>query len=222
MVALHGEGEMVPQSVADRWLAEMDAVFTLLRDMDESEIGPALEEVGVHIRKHDRDMIQGRTGVPDLFDPVMEKVQAHLRLQIRLADAGSEDPQQIQNRTRTNQPAETAPGGGNDESGQLGAGHGYPWVISDTLTNTISSTMPVQSQYGPGYQNQGEVTQPDEGYGPGEQNCEECDPQQDGSGPGPENSGESTQPSEGYGPNTTQPPANEAPKKNNGGSSNGK
>lgn len=177
ILAMQAAGLAIPQDLAARLSAELNQALDSAALLDEAELFQALDDIGVHIRKLDRDMVQGRTKMPTDVDPVIEQVRAMLRWQIGLVDDALLDPGKF--RLRLNQP-----------------------VVSTTEPSTLDE-IPVETEVpsgygpgpgpGPGPQNQGVITQtlPAEPYGP-------FGP---GPGAGPQNQGVITQtlPADPYG-----------------------
>jgi hypothetical protein len=196
IISLSFIGEAVPESVVNRLGDHYQTIFLIITGLEEPEAMEALEDVGVHIRKHDRDMDQVRTYAPRPEDPedpnvqVMNQVRNMFRLGHALVDTGLEDFEAFVENFEAYQwrwqwqhgPADEIP----PDDGGFGPGPG----AGDPACEECE---PAQDGSGPG-----------PGPGPGDPACEECEPAQDGSGPGPgpgpSNQGDETNPDEGYGP----------------------
>jgi len=167
MVALQVAGEAIPEDVAARLLAELDLALDAAATMEDPDMIQALDTIGVHIRKLDRDMVQGRTKAPIDADPLIEQVRAMLRWQVGLVDDALVDPGGF--RLRLNQPV---------------ASTSEPVTTETPLETEVPLDDTDPNGFGPGPQNQGVITQtlPMDGYGPGP-----------GPGPGPQNQGVITQ-----------------------------
>ncbi len=182
-----------------RYEEQVFHALELASQLPDSDMVSALAVIGVHIRQHDRDRIMGHTKQPDDVGAVMARVVAVRRLQIGLSELGITDPLAFRNQLRWAQEQL--------ESGALLDGTEPVEVISDTIDCPGCGQQSGPGP-GPGPANQGEVTQPEDGYGPfgpfG-------DPQGDGNsyGPGEQNGGEVTQPDAGYGPSNGAGPANQ-------------
>lgn len=182
-----------------RYQEQVFYALDLASQLPDEEMQIALAEIGVHIRQHDRDQVMGRTKMPEGVDPAMVQLEAVRRLQIGLSELGITDPLAFRNQLRWAQEQV--------ESGVLLDGTEPVEVVTDTI-DCPGCGLQVGPGPGPGPQNQGEVTQPDDGYGPyGPFGTQEGD----GSsyGPGPQNEGEVTQPDAGYGPSTGPGPQNQ-------------
>ncbi len=182
-----------------RYQEQVFNAMELASQLDDEAMSSTLAVIGVHIRKHDRDQLMTRTKIPEGVEPAMVRLEAVRRLQIGLSELGITDPLAFRNQLRWAQ--EQA------ESGVLLEGTEPVEVVSDTI-DCPGCGLQVGPGPGPGPQNQGEVTQPEDGYGP---YGPFATPEGDGNsyGPGPQNQGEVTQPDAGYGPSTGPGPQNQ-------------
>jgi hypothetical protein len=182
-----------------RYQEQVFYALELASQLPDAEMQIALAEIGVHIRKHDRDQVMGRTKAPEDVEPAMEQLEAVRRLQIGLSELGITDPLAFRYQLRMAREQV--------ESGALLDSTEPAEVVSDTI-DCPGCGLQVGPGPGPGPQNQGEVTQPDDGYGPyGPFGTQEGDG--NSYGPGPQNEGEVTQPDAGYGPSTGPGPQNQ-------------
>lgn len=201
--ALENAGEETVLKVTNRYQEQVFHALELAGELQDEAMVDALAVIGVHIRKHDRDQVMGRTKQPDDADPLMTRLVAVRRLQIGLSELGIVDPLAFRHQLRLAQEQV--------ESGAMldGTEPTEPIVPTDTVDcpecvpfgpngpneEQVPSYGPFGPNgnqegegegYGPGEQNQGEETQPDAGYGPS-------------NGAGPANGGEIQKPDDGYG-----------------------
>lgn len=183
-----------------RYQEQVFHALELASQLDDEAMSSALAVIGVHIRKQDRDMDMGRAMQPEGVVPAEVRARAVLQLQIGLSELGITDPVAFRHQLRLAKEQV--------ESGALLDGTEPAEVVSDTI-DCPGCGLQVGPGPGPGPQNQGEVTQPDDGYGPyGPFGTQEGDG--NSYGPGPQNEGEVTQPPDaGYGPSTGPGPQNQ-------------
>lgn len=159
-------GETVPEEVIARLNADMFAAFEAAALMDAAEVDDALDEIGVHIRKHDRLMeeLELRPAPPasGATNPLIARVRNMFANQLRLAGDALENP--LQFRFRMNNPNPNVPGAVQETDG-----------LTDTLdidsAFVISGTQQMSgTMFGPGPQaGPGPDAGPGEpGIGPGE------------------------------------------------------
>lgn len=196
MLTLSGRGEAIPLEVAERYNAQVLNALELAAELDDAAMQAAVAVVGVHIRQHDRLMSLTRTKAPEGVEPVMSKVQAMLRLQIGLSELGMTDPTAFRYQLRLAREVST--------EGSVVDGTEPTVPVTDTLPcETCTPQLQKGPGPGPGPANQGELTKPEDGYGPYTTTVTSTitgTVPGAGFGPGPLNQGEVTQPESGYGP----------------------
>jgi hypothetical protein len=201
--ALIQEGELVPPVIATRLQSHMQLALNLAAGMGDGEQNAALLELQRQIRDQERVMGQNRANAPDFTDPVLAQIRAENQRQLKLVEAGLEDPLQEQDEEPVDDTTTEDPG---SLDGGYGPGPGPG--PNDT---------PGDGQVGPMGPNENPPA--GDGYGPGPADCDpqtSCEPAYDGTGTqnGPNN------PDPG-GPNPAGPQA-PSPEPANGGGTGGK
>jgi hypothetical protein len=192
ILTLRASGEPLPPEVMLRLFNQLNLALCIASELeDDQSMQKILEQIGIHIRQQDRDMIQGRAKMPEGLDPAMQQVQAILRLQAGLAEDGLVNPTSFRLRMRANQVIVT-------ETVIVTE----PVAGSEQPAAAVSETpLPPGNSFGP---RAGTPAADGSGYGSGPgagtPACGGCTPRYDGSGPGPKNDGTTTQPTQGYGP----------------------
>lgn len=161
-------GDPVPEELGYRLENHVNLALRAAAGLEDPEIGPALEQARVRLQEQLHILNTAQANGPLGNDPVLERVQARLRVQIGLADLGLEDPVAFRLRLRQTATATEDP----SVTPEPGAGYG-PGLQKTPGCPDCTPQVNGES-YGPGPFNQGGTTQPDEGYGPGP-----------GTGPGP-------------------------------------
>jgi hypothetical protein len=209
------EGELVPPVIATRLQEHMQLAFNLAAGMDDESVQTAsLLELKRQILDQDRVMGQTRSNAPGDTDPVLEQLRWQNQNQLKVVEAGLENPLQFQMRFHSGDqdldevPVDDAaiedPG---SQDGSYGPGPGPG--PNDT---------PGEDQVGPMGPNENPPA--GDGYGPGPADCDPqttCEPAYDGSGTqnGPNNPEPgNTNPG---GPNPAEPQAPSPPPTNGGG-----
>lgn len=129
---LTAEGLTVPAQVTERWQHQVEFALGLAAGQPEEALEPLLLRIREHLRTQDQLLTQLRQHQPDESTPLMARVQTRLREQLRLVEAGLEDPLGFQQHYRY------GPGGKIDDAPQGGYGPG------DGLKDGTGE------QYGPG------------------------------------------------------------------------
>jgi hypothetical protein len=180
------EGELVPPIIATRLQTHMQLALSLAAGLEETFQTEALLELQRHLRDQDRIMGQGRVNAPDFTDPVMAQLREQIQNQLKLVEAGLENP--LQFRLRYQQQIKDLQDGSDElltteEPGSLDGGYGPG-------PGPGPNEQPGEGQIGPmGPQ---ETPPAGDGYGPGPADCDpqtDCDPAYDGNGTGPNNPG---------------------------------
>ena len=235
---LVGNGEQVPQQVQVRLETQLNYALKLAASMEGEQMRQALEQIRANNQVLAQVMTMLQVNKPDEAQSTMTQLQEMIRNQNRLVELGLDEPLkfqqmlQTQARVQLNKPV--------DEEEQVDETPvpDEPTILSGEPISDTQKVGPCETCEpaldgtgpGPGPMNKGEVTQPEEGYGPAA-GCETCEPALDGtgpgpgpankgetskqgqgasepvyngsgpgSGPGPSNQGEITQPEESYGP----------------------
>ncbi len=194
VMAKNSAGEPIQEALVARFQRELNHMFRIAAGMEEPLMNEALEYIGIHIRKHDRDMEQIHANQPDHADPLMEQVREMLRLRVSLAELGLEDPLAFRNQVQ--QLMRAGPDPLNQGEGiKPDEGYGPGPGSMDTHPCQDCPNDGEGSGFGPGPSNQGEVTQPEDGYGPGPQDPPDCNgcQQEGGNGEGGSGSGSTNQ-----------------------------
>jgi hypothetical protein len=187
-------GEPIPEALVARFHHEMNLMFRIAAGMEEPLMNEALGYIGIHVRKHDRDMERTHTNQSDHVDPLMEQVREILRVRVRLAELGLEDPLAFRNQVQ--QLIRVGLGPLKQEEGiKADEGYGPGQGAMDTNPCQDCQNDREGNEFGPGLSNQGELTQPEDGYGPGPQDPQECNccQQESGKGAGGSDSGSTNQ-----------------------------
>lgn len=173
------EGDLVPPVIATRLQSHMQLALNLAAGMDDTEQTTALEQLARQIRDQDQVMGQTRANAPEGIDPVLAQIRSRIQNQLRLVEAGLEDPLQFQMRLRNGfeEPVEEP----TDESaiedpGSLDGGYGPG-------PGPGPNQAPGEGQVGP--MATPETPPAGDGYGPGPADCDppaNCEPAYDGTG----------------------------------------
>lgn len=159
IVTLVAEGETIPDEVVTRLETQDDATLLLLASMDESKRPDEL--LKAKIRKLDQDRLLGqiRANAPDNIEKIVSEIRARHQWQYGLSENDGDEPQNLQesidNPVDTDAEPVVAPDQNEEKPG--------PGECQN-CTPVYGGSGPGP---GPGPSNQGEITQPTEGYGPG-------------------------------------------------------
>lgn len=175
------EGELIPPIIATRLQSHTELALSLAAGMDQAEQTVALLQVKIHIRDQDRIMGQSRTNAPDFTDPVLALIRQQNQNQLRLIDAGLEEPLQFKTRLQQhfqNPQDEVDETSATEDPGSLDGGYGPG-------PGPGPNELPGEGQIGP--MAPPETLPAGDGYGPGPGDCDpltDCEPAYDGSGSG--------------------------------------
>jgi len=203
---LVGNGEQVPQQVQVRLETQLNYALKLAASMEGEQMRQALEQIRANNQVLAQVMTMLQVNKPDEAQSTMTQLQEMIRNQNRLVELGLDEPLkfqqmlQTQARVQLNKPV--------DEEEQVDETPvpDEPTILSGEPISDTQKVGPCETCEpaldgtgpGPGPMNQGEVTQPEVGYGPAT-GCETCEPALDGSGPGPgpANKGETSKQGQG-------------------------
>jgi hypothetical protein len=192
-IELASQGQLVPESLPDKMDIQLDELFILAADMDDTAMSQALNGVQIHLRDQDRDMTHVMKGLPEGVDPQLTRLQAMLQARQQLAATGIEEPNVFRHQFRNQ-----------ENKPELLPTTPITTTITSTLTSTITTTITATSVITDTPVITGTLT-PGQ-YGPGP--CEDpgnCLPQGDGPGPGPfDGTPIPPQDQQGYGPGSDE------------------
>ena len=179
------KGEQVPQQVQTRLETQLNYGLQLAAGMDGEQLRQALEQIRANNQVMAQTMTMLQVNKPDHALSTMTQLQEMIQNQNRLVVFGLEKPnefkQMLQTRTRLQlnkavddeEQVEETPV--TEDPSTLGSDPAVDTQKAgpcETCEPALDGTGP---SYGPGPMNQGEVTHPDEGYGPATP-CENCEP----------------------------------------------
>ncbi len=98
LAAMAKQGESAPETVANRYGAEIDHALQLAAGLPENGLTSALEQVQTQLQQQEQVMAQLCQEHP--MDPLLQQTQTRLRQRLQLTENGLKDPQGFQEQLR--------------------------------------------------------------------------------------------------------------------------
>lgn len=156
IVDLATQGKTIPTQLISRLETQDDAAFLLFTNMDASQKPELLLKAKIHKQNQDRDLGLTRANAPDqgIMLSLQKRLQRHW-----LSGVDGEELQNLQ------EPVDIQPDATAEPVASPASNENQPGPVDcPNCTPVFNGSGPGP---GPGPANQGEVTQPTEGYGPG-------------------------------------------------------